>query len=166
MTPGHDRQIPAARFRQIVMRNDVLAGLLFCAIAVLGLLVSRDYPVGTALRMGTGYVPRLLCWMLLALGAAVLLQGLRTTETERPQASDASAWRPLVFVSTSLVLFGLCIERLGLVVSILLLTGVGALAARGLGFLETMAAACVLVALSWAIFILGLGLAIPVWPEW
>jgi hypothetical protein len=166
MTSGKDREMPAVDFRQIVIRKDVLAGLLFCAIALLGLFVSRDYPVGTALRMGTGYVPRLLCWMLLALGAVVLLQGMRAAETERPQASDASAWRPLIFVSTSLVLFGLCIERLGLVVSIVLLTGVGALAARGLRFFETMVAACVLVALSWAIFILGLGLAIPVWPEW
>jgi hypothetical protein len=27
-------------------------------------------------------------------------------------------------------------------------------------------AALVLIALSWGIFILGLGLTIPVWPEW
>jgi hypothetical protein len=31
---------------------------------------------------------------------------------------------------------------------------------------ETLAAALVLIALSWSIFILGLGLTIPVWPEW
>src|SRR5256885_17016945 len=113
MTSGKDREMPAVDFRQIVIRKDVLAGLLFCAIALLGLFVSRDYLVGTALRMGTGYVPRLLCWMLLALGAVVLLQGLRAAESERPQASDASASRPLIFVGGSIVLFALCIERLG-----------------------------------------------------
>jgi len=43
---------------------------------------------------------------------------------------------------------------------------VGAVAARGLRLLETVAAALVLIALSWGIFILGLGLTIPVWPEW
>jgi hypothetical protein len=32
--------------------------------------------------------------------------------------------------------------------------------------LETLAAAAVLIVLSWAIFILGLGLTIPVWPDW
>ena len=62
--------------------------------------------------------------------------------------------------------FGLSIERLGLVVSILVLIGIGAVAARGLRLVETMAAALVLIVLSWGIFILGLGLAIPVWPEW
>ena len=150
---------------QIIVRKDVLAGLLFCAVALIGLIVSRDYPIGTALRMGTGYVPRLLCWMLLALGALVLLQGLREVEVGRIAALGRSAWRPVIFVTASLVLFGLSIERLGLVVAILLLIGVGAVAARGLRPIETMAAALVLIVLSWGIFIVGLGLAIPVWPE-
>jgi hypothetical protein len=151
--------------RQIIARKDVLAGLLFCAVALIGLIVSRDYPIGTALRMGTGYVPRLLCWVLLALGALVLLQGLRDAEVGRIAALSGSASRPVIFVTASLVLFGLTIERLGLVVAILLLIAVGAVAARGLRPIETMAAALVLIVLSWGIFIVGLGLAIPVWPE-
>ena len=153
-------------FRQIIARKDVLAGLLFCAIALLGLFLSRDYPIGTALRMGTGYVPRLLCWILLGLGTLILVQGLREMEAERPVSRHTSAWRPVIFVTASLVFFGLSIERLGLVVSILVLIGIGAVAARGLRLVETMAAALVLIVLSWGIFILGLGLAIPVWPEW
>ena len=44
----------------ILARADVLSGLLFIAIAAFGLWASRNYPVGTALRMGTGYMPRLL----------------------------------------------------------------------------------------------------------
>jgi hypothetical protein len=154
-------------FWRVLARKDVLAGLLFIAVAALGLWLSRDYPIGTALRMGTGYVPRLLCWLLLGLGAIILVQGLREAQDARPLSSaDVSAVRPVVFVTASLVIFGLSIERLGLVVSILLLIGVGAVAARGLRPLETLAAALVLIALSWGIFILGLGLTIPVWPEW
>src|SRR5262245_18186590 len=185
---------------RILARKDVLAGLMFIFVAVFGLWASRNYPIGTALRMGTGYVPRLLCWILLGLGVVVLVQGLRAalaseasdqrghsivrahsaSEDARERAGDtrhepgarltssgqASGWRPVVFVTASLVIFGLSIERLGLVLSILLLVGVGAVAARGLRLLETKAAALVLIALSWSIFILGLGLTIPVWPEW
>ena len=151
----------------MLARKDVLAGLLFVGVALLGLYISRDYPIGTALRMGTGYVPRLLCWTLLGLGVVVLVQGLREAPVERPPSSGALlAWRSVIFVTASLVIFGLTIERLGLVVSILLLIGLGALAARGLRPLETLAAALVLIVLSWGIFILGLGLTIPVWPEW
>jgi putative tricarboxylic transport membrane protein len=154
-------------FWRMLARKDVLAGLLFIAVAAIGLWLSRDYPIGTALRMGTGYVPRLLCWLLLGLGVVVLVQGLREAQDARPlSAGDISALRPVVFVTASLVIFGLSIERLGLVVSILLLTGVGAVAARGLRPLETLAATLVLIVLSWGIFILGLGLTIPVWPEW
>jgi hypothetical protein len=154
-------------FWRMLARKDVLAGLLFITVAALGLWLSRDYPIGTALRMGTGYVPRLLCWLLLGLGAIVLVQGLREAQATRSLSSgDISALRPVIFVTASLVLFGLSIERLGLVVSILLLIGVGAVAARGLRLLETLAAALVLIVLSWGIFILGLGLTIPVWPEW
>ena len=151
----------------MLARKNVLAGLLFIAVAALGLWLSRDYPIGTALRMGTGYVPRLLCWILLGLGAIVLVQGLRAAQTERPLSSaDMSAWRPVIFVTASLVIFGLSIEHLGLVLSILLLIGVGSMAARELRPIETIVAALVLIALSWGIFILGLGLTIPVWPEW
>jgi len=161
-----ESNLPVASWR-VLARKNVLAGLLFIAVSAFGLWLSRDYPIGTALRMGTGYVPRLLCWLLLGPGAVVLVQGLREAQDARPLPSaDISALRPLVFVTASLVLFGLSIERLGLVVSILLLIGVGAVAARGLRPLETLAAALVLIVLSWGIFILGLGLTIPVWPEW
>jgi hypothetical protein len=156
-----------ALLRDTLARKDVLSGLLFIGVALLGLYISRNYPIGTALRMGTGYVPRLLCWILLGLGIVVLLQGLREAPVERPPSLSAvAAWRSVIFVTASLVVFGLTIERLGLVVSILLLIGLGALASRGLRPLEMLAAALVLVVLSWAIFILGLGLTIPVWPEW
>ena len=148
----------------ILARADVLSGLLFIAIAAFGLWLSRDYPVGTALRMGTGYMPRLLCWVLLGLGVVVLAQGLR--QQAAPLRSSPQAWRAVIAVTLSLVAFGLSIERLGLVVAILLLTGIGALATRSLRLLETAIAAVALIALSWAIFIIGLGLTIPVWPEW
>ncbi len=76
---------------RILARKNVLAGLMFIAIAALGLWVSRDYPIGTALRMGTGYVPRLLCWILMGLGAVVLVQGLREKRCAAPSRASAGA---------------------------------------------------------------------------
>jgi hypothetical protein len=167
MTLGEQPEAAGAAFWRMLTRKDVLAGLMFMAVAALGLWISRDYPLGTAFRMGTGYVPRLLCWILLGLGAVVLVQGLRAAQAERPiPAGGGLAWRPVVFVTASLVMFGLAIERLGLVVAIVLLVGFAAVAARGLRPIETLAAALVLIVLCWAIFIFGLGLTIPVWPEW
>ena len=167
MTGDGPKNAAPVRSLRLLMRKDALAGLMFIGIAALGLWVSRNYPVGTALRMGTGYVPRLLCWLLMGLGAAILVQGLREQVTAQP--AEPGAWArllPIVVVTTSLVAFALAIEQLGLILSILLLVGIGALAARGIKPWEALAVALGLIVLSYAVFILGLGLTIPVWPDW
>jgi putative tricarboxylic transport membrane protein len=167
MSTDDHRGIAPHAVRYVLTHRNVLAGALFITIAILGLWIARDYSVGTALRMGTGYVPRLLCWALLGLGLLILVQGLRESHVApRIEGEAGWGWRALMFVTASLVIFGLALETLGLVISIFLLTGVGAVAARGLRPVETAVAALVLIALSWAIFIIGLGLTIPVWPEW
>jgi hypothetical protein len=149
---------------QLLARKDVLAGLLFMSVAILGLWISRDYPIGTALRMNTGYVPRLLCWMLLGLGAIIFFQGLRAPAEKI--GPSGSAWRPVLAVTIGMVAFALSIERIGLIVAIALLTGIAALAARGQRPLEVVLTAVVLAVLCWAVFIFGLGLVLPVWPDW
>jgi putative tricarboxylic transport membrane protein len=168
MMPGEQPQHPSAPSWHLLASKNALAGLMFIGVALLGLWLSRNYPIGTALRMGTGYVPRLLCWILLGLGAVIFLQGLYETVSHKGAVARGplTAWRPVLFVTMSLVTFALTLEPLGLVVSIFLLIGIGAIATRDLRPAETLAAALVLILLSWGIFILGLGLTIPVWPEW
>src|SRR3954449_11476682 len=103
MSIGGQSQVPHT-YWHLLARRDVLAGLLFVGVALFALWLSRDYPIGTALRMGTGYVPRLLCWILLGLGTVILVMGLREGQDERRvDFSDRSGWRPVVFVTASLV---------------------------------------------------------------
>ena len=152
-------------------RKNVLAGLMFIAIAAFGLWLSRDYNVGTLRRMGTGFMPQALCWLLLGLGAIVFVQGL----LERPAAIDpadaeqqVSVWQslwPISVVAASLDAFALTIEWLGLVVAIVLLVLIAGLAYRGLKWWETLGAALVLTALCWAVFVLALGMSVKVLPE-
>jgi hypothetical protein len=148
----------------ILLRRNVLAGAMFMAVALLGLWLSRHYPVGTTLRMGTGYVPRLLCWTLLALGALVALQGALGADDRVTE--EGSPWRALVFVPLSLVTFALTVERLGLVIASTLLIVIGAIAGRHLRIIEVAITVIVLVTLCVAIFIWGLALPISIWPEW
>jgi hypothetical protein len=157
----------------------VLAGLMFIAIAALGLWLSRNYPVGTAWRMSTGYVPRLLCWLLMGLGAIILVQGLvekdvpapdrelpRVAGAQAPLQTIAMPLRPIAMVTLSMMAFGLALESLGLVLAILFLVAIASLATNELKPWETLAAAAGLCVLSWTIFVFGLGLPIPVWPDW
>ena len=152
---------PMTRPWRRLIHRDVLAGLLFVAIAGFGLWLSQDYPIGT------GYVPRLLCWILLGLGAIVAFRGFMAAGAERSEFPiGREAARPVILVFLALVVFGVSLERLGLVLSILLLVAIGTLAGRGLRVAEAVLAAVFLVGLAWAVFIAGLGLTIPVWPAW
>lgn len=172
MTTNSQRD-PAPHFLlRILMRKNVLAGLMFVTIAALGLWLSRHYPVGSALRMSTGYVPRLLCWLLMGLGVIVLVQGLCERPAPAPEhpvarsGATMATFRPIVAVAAGLIAFALALETLGLVVAILLLVAIASQATRELKPWETLATAAGLSALSWAIFVFGIGLAIPVWPDW
>jgi hypothetical protein len=162
---------PASPLLGLLRRKNVLAGLFFIGTAVFGLWLSRNYPIGTATRMGTGYVPRMLLWLLLVLGGGVLVQGLRAAREDMPAEPDSESggilrfW-PLVAVTIAIVAFGLALERLGLIVAIVLLLGIGSLAERNLRPLETIIAGALLTLLSWLIFIVGLGLTMPLWPVW
>ncbi len=171
MSTDSPSSAPEHPLLRILRRKNVLSGLMFIAIAAIGLWASRNYPVGTALRMSTGYVPRLLCWVLMGLGAIVLVQGLRETDRPEPRApapedSALARLRPVVVVTLSLIAFALALESLGLVLSILILTVIASFATRELKLWETLAAAAGLSVLTWAIFIVGLSLPIPMWPDY
>jgi hypothetical protein len=145
---------------------------MFIVIAAIGLWTSRNYPVGTALRMSTGYVPRLLCWLLMGLGTIVLVQGLLETPAPEPRHEPTprdgviAQLRPVVLVTVGLIAFGLTLEPFGLMLAIFVLVVIASFATRELKLWETLAAAAGLTVLTWAIFILGLGLPIQMWPEW
>jgi hypothetical protein len=157
----------ASPLRGLLRRKNVLAGLFFIGVAVFGLWLSRNYAIGTATRMGTGYVPRLLLWLLLVLGGGVLVQGLRAAREDMPsEPGGLLRFWPLVAVTLAIVAFGLALERFGLFIALVLLLGIGSLAERNLRLWETVIAGALLILLSWLIFIVGLGLTIPMWPEW
>ena len=91
--------------------RDFLAGIVFVLIGVLALAVAREYPMGTAMRMGSGYFPSVLGGILVLLGAWVMARGLRSGE----KVEGAWGWKPLACVALAFVLFGLIMPRLGLV---------------------------------------------------
>ena len=71
-----------------------------------------------------------------------------------------------VRVLLSLLVFAFLIGPFGVVAATVALVFVGALAGRDSRLLEVVAAAVFLVVLTLAIFVWGVGLPIPVWPEW
>ena len=52
-------------------RPDFLTAALFVGFGALGLWAGRDLTLGTVSAMGPGYLPRVVCWLLIVVGAAV-----------------------------------------------------------------------------------------------
>lgn len=150
----------AVSSRARLLSQDVLAGLFFCGVALVGLWVAQDYPVGTAMRIDTGVFPRLLCWALLLLGGAILVRGLRSGSG--PIAMPA--WRPFIFVLLSVVFFGLFVEEVGIVLGVVGLMGIAALGSPERKLVEVGLFTGLMAVVAVAVFIWGLGLPIPVWP--
>ena len=57
--------------------RDLGAAAMFILIGIAGLWFGRDYTVGTAARMGAGYMPTMLSWLLIGFGFFVGLRALR-----------------------------------------------------------------------------------------
>jgi hypothetical protein len=72
--------------------KDFLSGLLFIAFGLIALWFGQRLALGTPVRMGPGYVPRMLSLILLCLGSAIILFSLfRTAE----KAEKDRYWLPL-----------------------------------------------------------------------
>ena len=56
--------------------KDIAAGLFFVLLAIAGLWLNQDHALGSARRMGPGYMPMLVFWILMGLGVIVLLTAL------------------------------------------------------------------------------------------
>jgi len=143
--------------------REVLAGLLFLAFGVAGLLIGRDYASGTAMRMGAGYFPWLVSLALCGLGAALLVRGLALCR-ERVALGELFQVRPGLSIGGSVLAFALLLPSLGLALSTLLMTLLSGLARRRAHLGELTALGCALGLFSVALFAWGLGLNLPAWP--
>jgi hypothetical protein len=140
--------------------KDFYAGLLFVAFGVFAIVIARNYPLGSAARMGPGYFPRLLGILLIVLGAALSLTALRG----RGPALPGWKWRPVSIVLLSVVAFGLTLTHAGLVLSTIGLIAVASTASREFRFRESLLSGVLLAALSVGVFVIGLKLQLPIWP--
>ena len=58
------------------LTKDFLSGLMFVGFGFLALYFGQSLAVGTSVRMGPGYVPRMLSFILFGLGGVICLIAL------------------------------------------------------------------------------------------
>jgi hypothetical protein len=140
--------------------KNALSGLLFLAVGLLSAALSLDLPIGDRIRMGAGYVPLALSIILSGLGFLVLARAALSG------GAPVTGWhaRPVSFVIASALVFGLTVERTGLLLSVFLtvLTAAGALPVWRR--LEALGLAAGLSIFSSLLFVTLLRLPIKLWP--
>jgi hypothetical protein len=150
-----------ASFRMVIRSpRDFWAGLLFIGLGILAVGVGSRYPLGTAARMGPGYFPRILGLLLLFLGAIIAFRGVRVDG----EAIRKWRWRPTMVVLGSVVIYGLIVGTLGVAISTMLLIVAASAASHEFRPRESIVAGLLLSALAVGVFVVGLGVQLPVWP--
>jgi len=141
------------------LRNnkDFLAGSLFIAIGVVAVAVARNYPFGTAMRMGSGYFPSVLGGILILLGAWVMARGLRSGE----KLKSGWGWKPLALVALAIALFGFVMPRLGLIPALAAVLFVSALGGREFRFKEVLVLTAVMSAFAVVVLLYVLKMPYP-----
>ena len=145
-------------------QKDLGAGILYFAFGAVGYYIARDYGMGQASRMGPGYFPTVLSFMLMAFGVAAII---RSFLSKNPEEVGAFAWKAAAFVCGSTVLFGLLLIPAGLVVALVVLCLVAAAGSHYFKFdWKAVGALIVLVVFCALVFSKGLGVPMPLLGTW
>jgi hypothetical protein len=140
--------------------KDFLAGLLFLAIGAAAIIVARNYPFGTAMRMGSGYFPTVLGGILVLFGVFLMARGVRSGE----RVPVTWGWWPLACIAASIVLFGYVMPRLGLVPALVALFFTAAAGGREFRFREVLTLTAVMTAFAAGVFVYLLKLPYQLFP--
>ena len=147
---------------RIRIGEDFLSGLMFAAAGSAFAIGAVNYSMGSSARPGPGYFPLGLGLLLAVLGIVIMAKSLLKPSIEAPMGPVR--WRPLVIVVAAIVVFGLALPRLGMALTLPLLIAVISTASDQFRWREVLLNCIVLTAGSWAVFIKGLQLTIPLWP--
>ncbi|WP_279482048.1 tripartite tricarboxylate transporter TctB family protein [Aureimonas sp. SK2] len=139
-------------------RRDLLAGLIFIAIAAGFAFEASNYEMGRAIRMGPGFIPMTLAILLALFGVMIIVAGLK--KDERVEKTPIP-WKGILLILAALVIFGEFGTLLGLVPVVFIGTAVVALASAKNPVGSALVIAACMSALCWLVFKVGLGITLP-----
>lgn len=145
---------------KIFRAKDFYAGLIFTFFGIVALWEGRHYAMGTAGRMGPGYVPNVLGVILILMGLIISGRSLWLgSETIEP-----SVLRPLVLVTVAVLAFTFLVQPLGLVLATLALVGISSIGSGEFRLREAALLYLVLAVLAVGLFVYLLKIPFRVWP--
>lgn len=138
-------------------QEDFWAGVMFIGFGVLAIVISQDYPMGSAMRMGPGYFPTYIGAIMVILGTIISALAFRFPGGK----VGKFAWKPMVVLAVAFCTFAWGIDHIGFIPSLAIMIFLSALAGREFRLKEVVILMAVLIVGCWALFIKGLELPFP-----
>jgi hypothetical protein len=140
------------------LSKDFLSGLLFIGFGLAALWFGRNLAMGTAVRMGPGYVPHMLAYIMIGLGFLIVLVALFTGS----EPVDVPKWKPITLVTIGIFVFAQLFERTGLFPALVALILIASYGGEEFKLTEVLANIAVLTVLCVLVFKVGLSMNISV----
>lgn len=138
--------------------HDLVGGLLMTAAGLFFAVYGRDYEFGTTARMGPGYFPVVLGWILAVLGLTVAVPAWW-----RRGSAVVIQWNNLIWCVLSLLFFAVTLRVLG-VVAASFFTALLSLVPSAMRLRTRLTVCAVVALLTTLIFPIGLQMILPIWP--
>jgi len=148
------------------VRRDALTAAIAAFFSFVLFYAGARLPLGTAVRMGPGYVPRLLAIALLAVALIIAARAVIAWRQKHPrQTVDFGVtWKGVAFIGAGVLAFALLIQPLGLAASAVIAVVLTSLAQTAESLRERFLLAGFLAAFSSLVFPFALELPLPVLP--
>ena len=147
---------------QIRSQKDFASGLMFVIVGVIFASIATTYNMGTAEKMGPGYFPFWLGVLMAIIGAIITMQSMKSKgEKDKIPKWD---WPSVLWVTGSVVLFGLMLKPMGLIASLTFLVIISAMASHEFHWKGTVVNAVILNVIAYVAFVWGLNLQFQVLP--
>jgi len=147
-----------------IARNakDFWTGLIYILVGSAALVISRDYEMGTAVKMGPAYFPTILSGLLMGIGVISVLRSFFKSGTP----IGAIAWKGVFLIAAATILFGMIVRGAGVVIALPLLVIISASASARFSFKTSLIEAAGITAFCILVFIQGLGVPLPILGSW
>lgn len=141
------------------IHQDIVGGGLFVGIGLFALVYAQRWDFGQIERMGPGFFPVILGVLLIVIGLAIMLVRFRM-----PPVRLSADPRAILAVGAAVALFALVLRPAGLVPTAFLTAFVASFGDPATRLWQRLALAVFVTVFSALVFVLGLGMNLPLFP--
>jgi hypothetical protein len=138
--------------------RDIIGGFSLVAMGLFAALYAQRYDLGELQEMGPGYFPTALGVLLMVLGLFIAIPAFF-----REGTSINIEWKSLLWVLISISVFAIALTKAGLVIATILSVLAAAVPSKS-SWKSRLILAISLAVITYLVFLLGLGMVLPVWP--